>query len=550
MGRPPGRDTADAREKGDANLMFCLHDWLRQHAMERPDHEAVRFLGHTLTYRELDAYASAFALMLQDLGLAQGDVIALYMPNLPHFLIAKFGAERLGVAVSPVSPLAKAWELEYQLQDVGAKAVICDEQLLDVAGAVCEKLGVLHLLTASASDFSNPSGAPAGASVTRAEGRPLLPLLSARLGRDIAVRINPNDTSLIMYTSGSTGMPKGAMLTYANAAYKANAVVQASGMTAADVVLGVMPLCHIAGLLMGACATVRAGATLVLFPKFDAEWVMEAIQRHRVTLMYTITPMNLAILQHPKAGATDFSSLRLNPCTSFGVPVTDRVAADWKALTGALLYEAAYGLTETHTADTQMPLHAIRYGTHGKPIPGTQIRIAPLDDPTGELGPGEEGEIWIRSPGVMKGYLHRDDATREAIQNGFLRTGDIGLMDDEGYLVFRGRKKEMIKCSGYSVFPEEVEHWLARHEAIRQVAVIGVPDPQKGEVVKAFVVLEPSHIGRVTEADIIAWSRDRLAHYKCPRHVEFRESLPATGTGKIMRRVLAEEEAAKRTGAR
>ncbi|ACV59047.1 class I adenylate-forming enzyme family protein [Alicyclobacillus acidocaldarius] len=525
--------------------MPYLHEWLHVHALARPAHPAMYFLGTAITYGELDAYAFAMSALLAELGLRKGDAIALYMPNMPHFLIAKFGAERLGVAVSPVSPLAKEWEVEYQLQDLGAKLVICDDDRLDIARAACEKLGISHLLSASLFDFSVKSVAAKAESGLPAPGDPLMPRLLDRLGRSAKGSVDGDDTCLIMYTSGSTGMPKGAMLTYANAAYKAEAVVTASRLTEADVVLGVMPLCHIAGLLMGACATVRAGATLVLLPKFDPEVAMDAIQLHRVTVMYTVTPMNLAIMQHPRSGHTDFSSLRLNPCTSFGVPVTDRVAAEWKALTGVPLYEAAYGLTETHTADTQMPLDAIRYGTHGKPIPGTQIRIAPLDDPTGELGPGEEGEIWIRSPGVMKGYLHREEATREALQDGWLRTGDIGLMDDDGYLIFRGRKKEMIKCSGYSVFPEEVEHWLSRHEAIRQVAVIGVPDPQKGEVVKAFVVLEPSYVGRVTEADIIAWSREKIAHYKCPRHVEFRESLPATGTGKILRRALAEEEAAK-----
>ncbi|AEJ44061.1 class I adenylate-forming enzyme family protein [Alicyclobacillus acidocaldarius] len=527
--------------------MPFLHEWLRLHALERPSHPAVHFLGTHLSYAELDAYASAMAALLADLGLRRGDPIALFLPNMPHFLIAKLGAERVGVPVSPVSPLAKEWELEYQLQDLGAKLVICDDERMAVASAVCERLGIRHLFSASMSDFSREScdlGEATGKS--KDDRNALVCALRDRLGRSAQAPVDGNDTCLIMYTSGSTGMPKGAMLTCANAAYKAEAVVAASKLTEADVVLGVMPLCHIAGLLMGACATVRAGATLALLPKFDPELAMDAIQRHRVTVMYTVTPMNLAIMEHPRSGDVDFSSLRLNPCTSFGVLVTDRVAAEWKALTGAPLYEAAYGLTETHTADTQMPLDAIRYGTHGKPIPGTRIRIAPLDDPTGALSPGEAGEIWIRSPGVMKGYLRRDDATREAIQDGWLRTGDIGFLDQDGYLVFRGRKKEMIKCSGYSVFPEEVEHWLSRHEAIRQVAVIGVLDAQKGEVVKAFVVLNPSYVGKVTETDIIAWSREKIAHYKCPRHVEFRDALPATGTGKILRRVLAEEEAVKR----
>lgn len=304
--------------------------------------------------------------------------------------------------------------------------------------------------------------------------------------------------------------------------------------------LAVAPLSHIAGMLMGMNTMLYSGATTILLYRFDALAVLQAIDRYRVTWWYSMTPMNLAVMAHPDAAQYRMQSLTTNPCTSFGVPLTEAIAEQWRAFAGpqCRTYEAAYGLSETHTCDAITPADAPRWGWHGKIVPQTEVRI--VDPHTGvELPPGQPGEITIRSPGVFRGYWQRDEATRAVLRNGFLHTGDIGQVSADGYLQWQGRIKEMIKVSGYSVFPEEVEALLSRHPGIRQVAVTPLPDPDKGEVVCAHVV--PMSGVKLSEAELIAWSRENMAPYKVPRRVKFHDALPATATGKVLRRLLREE---------
>jgi len=302
----------------------------------------------------------------------------------------------------------------------------------------------------------------------------------------------------------------------------------------------------VTGFFICSAAPIYSGGTIVLLTRYTPEAVMEAIERYKVTTAYTVVPMNVEIMNHPRSKEIDFSSLKLNPCTSFGIPLTKEISDAWRQLTKASLFEISYGLSETHTGDSLMPPDQIKFGSHGKPTFDTEIRIVSLDDPTIVLQPGEAGEITVRSPGVFKGYLNKPEATQAALRDGWLHTGDIGMLDEEGYLYFMGRKKEMIKCSGYSVFPEEVEQMLIRHPAVSAAAVIGVPDPVRGESVKAFIVLNEGYEGTLTEEEIIRWSKEKMANYKYPRYVEFRKTLPATGTGKLLRRVLADEEKQKR----
>ena len=251
-----------------------------------------------------------------------------------------------------------------------------------------------------------------------------------------------------------------------------------------------------------------------------------------------MAPMNVVVMQVPNAEQYDFSSLKRNVGTSFGITLTQEIAEAWTKFTGGCqLYEAAYGLSETHTADTFMPSNAVKWGTQGIPTYDTVIRI--VDPETGkEKSTGEMGEIVISNPGIFKNYWKRPEATAQTLRNGWVYTGDMGSLDKDGYLVFSGRFKEMIKVTGYSVFPEEVEAMLIRHEGIAQVAVVGVPDAQKCEVVKAYVVLKPEQDASIMPQDIMDWAKQRMTSYKSPRYVEFRESLSATGAGKVLRRLL------------
>jgi len=278
------------------------------------------------------------------------------------------------------------------------------------------------------------------------------------------------------------------------------------------------------------------GATLVALHRFDVETALRAIQQYRCTITTLIATVNVAIVNHPKTPEYDLGSLRL--CTSGGAPVPPEIARRWEAITGHRLVEG-YGLTETTAPSHSNPPHRPRYGTVGVPLPFTGVRIVSLDDGATELPLGESGEITVRGPMVTKGYWRRPDATAEAIQDGWLRTGDVGRVDEEGYFTIEERKKDMIKASGYSVFPAEVEAIMYRHPAVAEVGVVGVPDAYRGEDVLAFVVRQPE--ARATERELVEWCRAKMAVYKAPRAVRFVPALPKTASGKIVKRTLREQ---------
>lgn len=525
-----------------------LHAYLGHWAATTPDKPAFLWYGRAISYAELEHASAAFAAHLLGLGVRAGDRVALYLGNCPQYVVAHFGIQRIGAIVAPCGPLFREHELRYQLQDLGAEVIVAAANLYPVVAAVRASTALRHVILTGHGDWLPtepaivvpdelrvPVALPDGvADLTAIVAGPGATGRAPQAGAEAAL----DQVSLMTYTSGTTGLPKGAMLTQANALFKTRLTADHNGVTAADVLLAVAPLYHIAGMLMGIDVTVYAGATTVLLHRFDPLACLQAIQRHRVTWWYSIAPMNVAVLAHPQAREYDLRSLKINPATSFGITLTESLARRWADFTGgARLFEAAYGLSETHTCDTYMPRDAIRWGTQGRPMPGVDIRI--LDPDTGQLRPpGELGEIVVRSRGNFKGYWNKPEATAATLRDGWVHTGDMGRIDEAGYLSFVGRFKEMIKVNGYSVFPEEVEAILVRHPAIRQAAVLGVPDPQRGESVQAHVVLEPQAAGTVDADAIIAWARENMASYKAPRQVLFRDALPATGAGKVLRRLL------------
>jgi long-chain acyl-CoA synthetase len=524
-----------------------LHEYLRDHAKMIPNKEAIIFYGKSITYHELDELSDRFAQFLYSQGIRKGDKVALFLPNCPQYIICHFGIQKIGAIVGPCNPMLKEWELEYEINDLEAKAIIYLDHLSSIVETVLPTTNLELVITTSYEDFLPETPLPSFPEERNSKKN--LPL-AQNLSRILEVS-PPNcpiididadeDVALIVYTSGSTGLPKGAMLTYKNALYKTRCVAELRGYSSTDVSLSVMPICHIAGML-GMNVSIYSGGTIVLLNRFTPEATMEVMERHRVSVAQTVVPMNVAIMNHPTAKEVDFSSLRMNSCTSFGVQLTEEISAKWRQLTGVGLFESAYGLSETHTADTMMDPDAVKFGTTGKPMPGTEIKIVSLDEPRDVCAVGEEGEIIVRGPGVFKGYLNKPEATAQTLRDGWVYTGDIGKVDDEGYLYFIGRVKEMIKCSGYSVFPEDVEIMLNRHSAVVESAVIGVADPVRGESVKAFVVLKPEYSNGMIPEDLIRWSREKMAAYKYPRFIEFRETLPKTGTGKLLRRKLRDEE--------
>lgn len=523
-----------------------LHEYLRQHARTQPDKCAYNWYGRDITYRELDDLSDRFAARLAALGVKKGDRVVLFLSNCPQYVIAHFGIQKLGAAVSPCSPLFKKHELQYQVSDLGAEVIVAADSLYPVVAEVREQTRLRHVFLTSYADFLPENPTITVPAEVRAPRQPvpgtmdLLETLSQVTDAPPSPQLDMDDVVLMTYTSGTTGMPKGAMLTYRNALFKTLCAARAGEVENHTVTLAIAPLYHIAGMLMGINCTIYSGASAVLLHRFDPQAVLEAIDRYRVSHWYSIAPMNVAVMQAPGAERFDLSSLKINPCTSFGITLTEPLANQWRQFTGGCdTFEAAYGLSETHTCDTGMPRGAIKWGTQGRLMPGVECRIVNQD--TGAVLPlGEMGEITVRSPGNFKGYWNKPEATAATLRDGWVHTGDMGKLDEDGYLSFSGRFKEMIKVSGYSVFPEEVETILVKHPAVRQAAVIGVPDASKGEVIKAFLVLKPD-AGNVSADDIIAWSREQMAAYKVPKMVAFRSDLPATGAGKVLRRLLKDE---------
>jgi len=522
-----------------------LHDYLRAHARQQPDKAAYLWYGRAISYAELDRASDAFAARLAALGVGKGEPVALFLNNCPQYVMAHFAIQKLGAIVCPCGPLNKEHELLYQLDDLKARVIIAADNLLPVVAQVRDRTALKHVFGVRYGDLlpEQPSvDIPAELLAMKNQAKPLPvdveDFLLATRGNAAPPRLVPDmdDVALMTYTSGTTGLPKGAMLSYRNALYKSAAAANCNGVTRDDVLLAVAPLYHIAGMVMGINVTMYTGVTTVLLYRFDPAAVLQAISRHRVSWWYSIAPMNVFAMQVPGAKDLDLSSLRMNPVTSFGIVFTEALAMQWKTFArNCNSFEAAYGLSETHTVDTYMPHDAIRWGTQGKAIPGNEIRI--LDAESGRAcSTGEVGEIVLRSAGVFKGYWNKPEATAKTLRDGWVYTGDMGKLDADGYLTFIGRFKEMIKVSGYSVFPEEVETILIKHPAIAQAAVIGVSDADKGEVVKAFVVLKPGQSASAT--DIVAWSRDNMATYKAPREVSLIAALPTTGAGKVLRRLL------------
>lgn len=538
-----------------------LHEYLRLHARATPHKTAIIWYGRRISYAELDQLSDRFAQSLRERGLSQGDVVALFMHNCPEYLIAHFGAQKLGAVVSPCNPHAHVLELGRQLSELGARAVVAGEELLEVA----RQAGALHggglLYAVRYSErlpgvlaMDLPDGLPlpddrhpewpAGTldfSEALAQAGPFEPQ------GDLAL----DEVALMAYTTGTTGLPKAAMLSYECALYKTAVSADGFRLGSDDVMLADVPLHHISGMITGLDLPIYCGCTVVLLHRFDATAVLQAIEACHVTWWYTMAPSLPSVMACEDAASYDLRSLRATISTSFGVQLSESLAKRWSRFANdCLIHEAGYGLSETHTCDTLMPPDAIRWGTNGRPVDGVRIHI--IDPDTGvELPVGSPGEIVVCSPVPFKGYWLRPEATRAVAWGDGVRTGDIGVLDAQGYLTFLGRCKEMIKVWSYSVFPEEVEAILATHPDVRQAAVVGLPDPDRGEALQAYVVLKDAAAARVrldgagrprdrADQKMIEWCLRRMSHYKVPRSIIFREGLPSADNGKLMRRMLRE----------
>ena len=552
----------------DKPLFTILDETVRDH----PDKTYTIFSDATKTYAQVKETADRIANFLASRGIRKGDRVAIFLPNLPHYPAIFFGILKAGAVCVTCNPMYTAHELNYQLKDAGAKAVFCMDhpQFYPTTCEAIEGTDVETVVICSVKAYlpwlKGFLGGLLG-KIPKADSHRSGHLLfdeavAAANPEPPAVDIDPRqDLALIIYTGGTTGVPKGAALTHSNFGYdlKATAewirVVQEPGGKLEKmrgggfhVFLGVLPWYHSFGMtncMLFACVL---AAKLICVPDPRAgdppfTEVLELIQKYKATMFVAVPTIYVAFVNHAKIKEYDLSSVIA--CGSGGAPIAVELAKQFEAVTGAVIFEG-YGLSETAPNASLNPtnLEQRKFGSVGFPLPGTNFKIVDMDTGLEELPQGEDGEIAISGPQVMTGYWNREEESqavfRELDGDRYFLTGDVGHIDDEGYIIITDRKKDLILVGGFNVYPREVEEILFTHPKVAQAVVIGVPDPKSGESVKAFIQLKPGE--EATEEEILTWSKEKLAGYKRPRNLEFREELPVSVVGKVLRRVLKEEE--------
>ena len=511
-----------------------LYRLLDDRAARNPDLVALAFYSQQITYAELAAMTRRMANALLARGFEPGDRVLLMLPNCPAYVIAYYGVLRAGGIAVGVNPLYVEREIEFVARDAGARWIVTAGEFYPRVRAVLERTPLKHVILAELAAPVEP-----GPEAVR-----LRELLAAAPDVDPGVAVGAHDVAVLQYTGGTTGTPKGAMLTHFNLV--AN-VLQLAEMgdpvePGETRILTILPLFHSYGMTTCMNLGLYQGSRLVLLPRFDIDQVMQAIKEHQITAFPGVPTMYVAVLNYPNAEAYGIRNIKTIGSGGSALPL--EVAETFERKFGAKIGEG-YGLSEaspvTHVNPNWAP-GIQRRGSIGIPLPDTDARIVDLETGERVLGPGEEGELVIRGPQVMKGYWNRPEETRQALRDGWLYTGDIARMDEDGFFYIVDRKKDMIIVSGYNVYPREVEEVLYTHPAVMEAAVIGVPDPYKGEVPKAVVACKPGQ--QVTGEELIEYCRRHLAPYKVPRYVEFRPELPKTMVGKILRRALRESVAA------
>jgi long-chain acyl-CoA synthetase len=542
---------------------------LEESAREHPDAPAVAFpvapMAKRLTYRQLKDEAERFARALLGLGIRKGDRVGLVLPNSPQYVVAFYALQRLGAVAVGNNPLYTQREMSHQLTDAGVDTLIVLDVLYPLIGAIRDEVGLKQVIVTEVGDYLgfpiNKLSRVKQKKEAQKEGHPWPPVpeghdvlrwpdLMARASGDLPpLEVDPKvDVAALVYTGGTTGLSKGAMLTHHNMV--SNAIQTGAWFTdvrdGEEGIMAVLPFFHSYGLGAIMTVAIHRAMKLICLPRFELESVLKAIDKEKATLFPGVPRIYIAINESPETKSYDLSSIRA--CFSGAAPLPVAVAEKFRDITGGRLVEG-YGLTETSPVTHINPIYGkAKFGTIGLPIPDTDCKIVDLDDPEKEVESGQEGELCIAGPQVMEGYWNRPDETADMIRTHsdgirWLHTGDIATVDEEGYFRIVDRKKDMIIVSGFNVYPTDVEQVMYRHPKVRQVCVVGVPDERTGEAVKAFVVLKEGQ--RSSEREILEWTRDEkhgLSGYRAPKKVEFREELPTTMVGKVLRRVLLDEE--------
>ena len=539
-------------------LKVPIAQLFEERAKRHADRVAVNFYGTQLRYRELADQVRRLSAALAGLGVRKGDRVALYLLNTPQFIISYMAILGLGAVVTPVSPVYTSLEVKHQLGNSGARVVICQDILFDnVTGT---GLALDAVIVTGISEYlpwvKKALGKSLLAKVVRDIEIPdvdlgvregvhrFQDLLKKDLPAPPAVAIDAErDLAVLPYTGGTTGPPKGAMLTHANilATHYHTLAFWPVLEEGKEVVIGFLPFYHIYGQIVAMINSLFLGATLVLFTTIDLDDIIDAIDRHRASMLFGVPTFFEYLKEHPRTGRADWKRLKL--LTSGADTLHEATVRKWEERTGSHILEG-YGLTETAAVSHANPMGASRVGSFGIPIPN--VWAAVIDPDTQAPVPvGEVGELILSGPNIMQGYWNAPEETaRTLVPIGgrtWLKTGDLVRMDEDGFFYFFDRKKDLIKYKGYSVFAREVEDYLYQHPKIKAAGVIGVRDPKVGQLVKAIVVLEKESRGKMSEDEVVEYCRQGLAHYKVPRIVEFRGELPQTDVGKISHRELREE---------
>jgi long-chain acyl-CoA synthetase len=524
-------------------------------AKKYPHNTAIIFLDTKVTYKQLLPWVDSFATALAEMGVKKGDVVGLRLPNSIHYVIAYFAAMKIGAVITANNPLYKAAEIEHQFSDSEAKVLVVMDLVYEEAAKAIPKTKLEKVIGCNIADFLPGFKRFFGSLLGKI---PSAPMPANVLSFKDLLRTAPNvpkadidsnnDLAVLQYTGGTTGSPKGAMLTHKNLVantMQAGSLDPKMKSGGQDVIVGVLPLFHIYAMTTVMNLAVMSGCGMLLFPKLP-EWedLLGAVQKYKATIFPGVAALYNAINNFERVKDYDLTSIRA--CISGAGPLPVDIQKRFEELSGAKLIEG-YGLTEASPVTHANPLYGRRKdGTIGFPVPDTDAKIVDSESGDKEMKPNEVGELLVKGPQVMKGYFNRDEENRLVLKDGWLYTGDLGMIDDEGYFIIVDRKKDMIKRSGYSVFPREVEDYLYKNENVLECAVIGIPDQKVGEEIKAFVALKPEAKGKVAEKDIVNWAKENMAAYKYPRLVEFREEIPKGTANKILRRALKEDEMARK----
>ena len=524
-----------------------------------PNHPALIFMGNKITYKELYMDSERFGNVLKvKFGVEKDDKIALYLPNCPQFVIAYYGGIKAGGIITPMNPLYTAREVAYQLKDSGAKIIVALDLFKDNVERALEDTDLEAVIYTGIEDYLpffkgwiyKTFMKKVKISIDNKKRYAFKSLIENADTKLTRPEINPReDLVALMYTGGTTGVPKGAMLTHYNLVsdvYQIDAWLF-RGRKRVDRYVGILPWYHIYGQTTVLHSAINSVATIIVFPKFDVKELLEGVQKYKCNVFHGVPTIYSLLINYPDISRYDLSSIEA--CVSGAGPLPVAVAKKFEEITRGRIREG-YGLTETSPVTHVNPIYGkYKFGSIGIPIPNTLAAIADPDKAI-LLPPKEVGELVISGPQVMKGYYNMPEENKavffEKYGYKWLRTGDVAYMDEEGYFYIVERKKDMIKYKGYSVYPRELEEVLYSYEAVSEAAVVGIPDEKVGEIIKAFVVLKDEFKNKVSKEDILKYMKENLAPYKIPKEIEFRDSLPKSTVGKILRRVLREEEIKKR----